>query len=92
MGSGQGWFGESWGAPCCEPADHVATPVGRKCLHCSKPIEATDQGFVSPYVRSEDGTGKGSMVSSLEPTHLDCFLAAILPCKGCPNCQPERFH
>ncbi len=83
-----GWFGKSWGAPCCEPADHVATPIGRPCVHCAKPIGAHDQGLVSPLVRMEDG----KRLVSLEPTHIDCFLRAVLPCRGCPHCRPERYH
>jgi hypothetical protein len=40
------WFGESWGAPVCDPADHVETPVGAVCLWCVDLIDEQDSGYV----------------------------------------------
>lgn len=82
------WFGPSWGAPICDPGDHVATPIGRPCLRCGKLIVDGDQGLVSPYVRLVDGVTK----ATIEPTHIDCFLESIRPCPGCAHCQPGRFN
>lgn len=82
------WFGPSWGAPICDPDEHVSTPAGRSCLHCGKTIVVGDQGLVSPFVRVVEGV----RVVTSEPTHLDCFMRAILPCPGCPNCKPEKYH
>lgn len=41
------WFGESWGAPCCDPADHARTPVGEACAFCEEPIADGDRGFAT---------------------------------------------
>ncbi len=40
------WFGENWGAPVCDPEDHIPTPVGDPCVNCEEAIEAGDQGVV----------------------------------------------
>jgi hypothetical protein len=61
-----GWFGESWGAPVCEPDRHRPTPVGQACLGCVVPIAEGDQGMLIP---SEEG---------LTAHHLDCFLEIVL--------------
>lgn len=42
------WFGESWGAPCCDPNGHVATPTA-PCAHCDLPFTPTDRGLVLPF-------------------------------------------
>ena len=63
------WFGNSWGAPACEPEDHVETPVGKSCLWCREPIEAGDQGFLIPHL--------GRTVT-LEPHHLECQIRSIV--------------
>jgi hypothetical protein len=70
------WFGDSWGAPVCEPDEHVETPVGRRCfghdhMHAKRIelIEEDDQGVMIPFL-SFDG-----------PTtiayHLDCWLHEV---------------
>ena len=78
------WFGETWLAPCCDPADHVATPTGEPCLRCERPIASGDQGFLIPLVTMRGG----EPVSDLKPHHLDCFMESILPCPGCEHCRP----
>ena len=65
-----GWFGESWGAPVCEPERHRQTPVGAECTDCGEDIEARDQGLLIPYAGHP---------SSLNAFHLTCFLSTILP-------------
>jgi hypothetical protein len=46
------WFGQSWGAPICESADHIATPVGQSCMGCETPFSIIANGLVLP---NEDG-------------------------------------
>lgn len=87
-----GWFGQSWGAPCCEPEEHVPTPIGRPCLRCREPIREGDQGLVQPYVRDCDG----QWTASVEPLHIDCFLRSIRPhgpeCPHCRGVEPHAHH
>lgn len=64
------WFGESWGAPVCEPEWHTATPVGRNCIECDKPITDGDTGFV---LRSTAAEGV--------VYHRVCMLRTIIPCE-----------
>lgn len=40
------WFGESWGAPVCDPDEHVETPFGAVCLWCDELVDEDDSGFV----------------------------------------------
>lgn len=81
------WFGASWGAPCCEPALHVDTPVGEFCFYCEQPIGADAQGLLvghwatvdgdHGYVPTPDGAGQEPPVLALvaeRPRHLDCWL------------------
>lgn len=71
------WFGESWGAPVCDPRTHIETPVGKLCKghdHTHKDwddqvIREGDQGVTVPY-QGPDG------VKPL-PYHLDCWLHEI---------------
>lgn len=79
------WFGISWGAPVCDPEDHVETPVGRPCMRCTKAIGENDQGLTIPHVRERE-----RKVSD-EPWHLGCYLESILPCPGCKHCKPEAY-
>jgi len=60
------WFGESWGAPVCDPEKKAPTPVGEACAHCADAIVATSQGVLMPFWDGE----KGSMVSY----HRLCLL------------------
>jgi hypothetical protein len=59
------WFGESWGAPVCEPEQHTTTPVDHVCVECDKLIESGDTGFV--------------MQSNAY--HRVCFLRTVIPCE-----------
>lgn len=61
------WFGPTWGAPCCDPAAQVPTPVGEKCLACNGTIHDMDQGFLIPALADETETY----------WHLNCFLRNI---------------
>ena len=47
------WFGESWGAPVCEPEGHSAVPVGKLCGGCQEPIRDIDRGVILPFLGSE---------------------------------------
>ena len=63
------WFGEPWGAPVCEEATHVETPIGVPCLECEQPVEADDRGVILPFLSMEEMT---------ESTfHLGCFLDSL---------------
>lgn len=70
------WFGESWGAPVCDPRAHVETPVGWVCIghdhlhdrNRSALIMACDQGVTMPYYH-----GEVTMIAY----HLDCWLHEI---------------
>jgi hypothetical protein len=64
-----GWFGPSWGALVCDPANHMATPVGEKCLDCKKVFVDGDQGMTIPHA-SDEGV-------DLRSIHIDCFLREI---------------
>jgi hypothetical protein len=73
------WFGESWGAPMCEEATHIYTPVGMVCeghnhMHPfggrSPFIEEGDQGITLPYIPSEGAVQRIAY-------HLDCWLHEI---------------
>lgn len=64
------WFGETWGAPVCNTADHVATPVGKNCLDCGGPIYPHSRGLIVPYVQ-------GDFTCTNEPHHTECFLQDI---------------
>lgn len=79
------WFGQSWGAPCCDPDDHVATPVFMACLHCKEPILPDAQGLMMPLVESPERC-------SICAVHLDCYLQRILPHgPDCPHCRGKEL-
>lgn len=62
------WFGESWGAPVCDPRAHVETPMDETCAWGSgAPIKPGDQGVGVP-----DGS-TGLYVWY----HLDCWMRVI---------------
>jgi hypothetical protein len=70
------WFGESWGAPICDPRTHVPTPVGAVCsghdhLHEDRPatIEPGARGVTIPYL----GGSAGERVVY----HLTCWLHEV---------------
>lgn len=77
----RGWFGESWGAPCCEPEDHIPTPIGLQCGRCREPIKLGDQGVVAPAV-----TLAGAVIRIAH--HIDCYVQVLLPHgPECPHCR-----
>lgn len=67
------WFGESWGAPACDPTDHAMTPVGRHCSRCEVAIVEGDQGFLIPTM-TPTAIARNEALSAM---HLDCFLRTI---------------
>ncbi len=78
------WFGESWGAPVCEPAERVSTPVGAACLRCEKPIAEDDCGVFLTSMGAD------------QPIHFGCFLVEIgfpefLRALGFPGMPAEDF-
>jgi hypothetical protein len=64
------WFGESWGAPCCDTERHVETPVGCSCVECDVPIGKRDQGFTSVVYPTRERISY----------HRICFLRTVIPC------------
>lgn len=79
------WFGESWGAPICDPETHGKTPVGKPCLYCGTPIEPEDNGVMMAVVHAN-----GS--ATLEAAHRLCFLETILPHGAdCEHCRGLHF-
>jgi len=75
------WFGESWGAACCEEDEHVPTPVGESCARCKEMIRDGDQGIVSGLILLD---GRMDVIAY----HLDCYLKGILPHgPECPHCR-----
>lgn len=67
------WFGEDWGAPCCDPQQHVGTPMGCRCMECRTPIGEQDQGFTTvTYVQEE---------RIAVAYHRVCFLRTVVPCE-----------
>ncbi len=66
------WFGQPWGAPLCEAAEQMGTPIGDPCLRCKVEIVAGDQGVILPLV-IEDGT------ATLVAMHLDCLVRSVVP-------------
>jgi hypothetical protein len=65
------WFGDSWGAPVCEPRTHIETPVGDDCAGCERAIQAEDIGITMPSVSVADALGRATF-------HLDCFMREVV--------------
>lgn len=63
------WFGESWGAPVCDPENQIEAPVGAGCTRCERSIEVNDPGIRVPWV------GPGPM--RFTHWHLDCWLEEL---------------
>lgn len=78
------WFGKSWGAPCCEPKDHAATPAWVQCHRCKEVIMPDDQGLITPLATAPGNALAPTMLAE----HIDCFLWHINPHgPECPHCR-----
>jgi hypothetical protein len=64
-----GWFGASWGAPVCDEATHLPTPVGDLCTECMVEIIDGDRGMLIPFA--------GMTPAVLSSFHLGCFLRTV---------------
>jgi len=64
------WFGKDWGAPVCEKAQHVPTPVGTACYLCGKPIAESHRGFVLPFMGGPEDTPEVT-------AHFFCFGQSV---------------
>ena len=63
----QFWFGAGWDDLSLIMGNHVATPVGERCLKCGRPIEADDQGLlIGMAAEVEAHIAPG-------PLHLSCL-------------------
>jgi len=69
MGVSTLWFGPSWGAPICLPANECETP-NRPCYLCSKEFVSEDRGLVMPF---HGGPGDPASL----PAHLECLSVAL---------------
>lgn len=65
------WFGESCGAPACQPENREPTPVGNKCYRCDQWFKHGDCGFLIPMY---DPEGKGELYL---PWHKECLLKEV---------------
>jgi hypothetical protein len=66
-------FGGSWGAPVCEGATEVETPIGAVCDYCNEPIVDGDQGTLQPFVATNDMPWM-----QMRPVHKECSLRQVL--------------
>lgn len=64
------WFGATWGAPICNPAHHVDTPIGQACAGCNAPIGAESWGVVVPHVGAEGHVSEWAY-------HRRCWMIAL---------------
>ena len=64
------WFGKSWGAAICEPAEHIATPIGKQCAWCDEVFVGGEQGVRIPALGAAGDEGADH--------HLDCFLRSVI--------------
>ncbi len=88
------WFGESWGAPVCDPDDHVEPPVGMPCARCDRAIIEDDQGVFLPLLTMKvEPDVAGVLEVEVQPWHLDCFLRSVgaVP-PECPECHVPAQH
>jgi hypothetical protein len=65
------WFGDSWGAPICNPEVEIDTPVGEFCARCGGQVRAGDRGITLPFHK-----GIHDPVTR-EPYHLQCFKESV---------------
>ena len=63
------WFGESWGAPVCDPETQVPIPAGELCYACQFQILPATRGVVVPVWLSV-----GWVVGRY---HLSCWLRIV---------------
>jgi hypothetical protein len=73
------WFGQHWGAPCCDDTNAVPTPVGEPCCLCRKPILVGDDGFLSLYFGAKDPP-------HIRPIHYNCELLNL----GAQKVKPDK--
>lgn len=41
------WFGPTWGASVCDPAEQVPVPVGRRCFWCAERFIPGERGILT---------------------------------------------
>lgn len=72
LGAGglNGWFGETWHAPCCQPDLHVTTPVGELCIWCGEPIAEGDRGLTCRAAIPDR--------PPVVPQHVECSQRSVL--------------
>ena len=64
------WFGTTaWGS-ICDHMTHVATPVGKFCLHCEEAIQLGDEGQIIPHIDD------GNVIQ--RPVHRECLIRMVV--------------
>jgi hypothetical protein len=74
------WFGQHWGAPCCDLTSAGPTPTGEPCCLCQQPIRAGDNGFLVLYFGFREP-------AHTRPVHYACEVQHITDPK--PN-KPDK--
>lgn len=67
------WFGTTWDALVCVPANHILTPTGMTCARCEQAIEDEDQGVTVPLLAAPGQPWKALRSA----WHLDCWFSEI---------------
>jgi hypothetical protein len=94
------WFGETWGAPICDPSYQIDTPVNLMCMGCQSLIEKDHRGIATAFVGFgserllefvfEIATGpSGAMIVDAVAYHADCFVYGLL---GPEAPAPQRVN
>ena len=76
------WFGPKWNKNCCDPNNHVKTPVGDKCAKCTSHIEEGEQGVI---LFSPTSIDVSSCDVEVQAWHLNCLLKTLLPPESLPR-------
>lgn len=69
------WFGESWGAPVCDPRTHIETPVGMVCI--GHPHLHNEQNRYAGILSEDQGITMPGPDGERVAFHLDCWLHEI---------------
>lgn len=99
------WFGESWGAPVCDPLFHVPVDVvvGSKCVECKGVITERDHGVVTACSIGVWGSWRLEVTENVDDEldevgwwpvcsyHLHCFLGVVVGGVPEPHVRNREF-
>lgn len=71
------WFGPDWGAPVCDPDQHVTMPTRWPCERCGVAFKEGDQGVLLPFFVTPSQWAEGRPYNVAY--HRICFLACVMP-------------